>query len=121
MNKTSTNESKNSMSTSQSSHSCSPSSKRYDDAFKCQTVEHWIKTGKSGRQIAREIGVAYSSLKDWKRRYYGNAIPKRDDMAAEIRALRAELARVTEQRNILKKTLSIFSQPQQSATSSFKK
>jgi len=42
-------------------------------------------------------------------------------MAAEIRALRAELARVTEQRNILKKTLSIFSQPPQSATSSFKK
>lgn len=80
-----------------------PQTKRYDDEFKRQAVENWIKTGKPGTQIATELGVSYPSLKEWKRRYYGDATPKRDDLAAENRALKAELARVREQRDILKK------------------
>ncbi len=43
--------------------------KRYDDAFQRQAVELWIKTGKPSTQIARELGVSYPGLKDWKRRY----------------------------------------------------
>ncbi len=93
-----------------------PQAKRYDDAFKRQAVELWIKTGKPGTQIARELGVSYPCLKDWKRRYYGDATPERDDPAKEIRALKAELARVREQRDILKKTLGIFTEPPKSAT-----
>ena len=56
-------------------------------------------------------------LKDWKRRYYGDATPQRDDLAAENRALKAELSRVREQRDILKKTLGILSEPSKNATS----
>jgi len=55
-----------------------PSAKRYDEAFKRQAVELWIKTGKPGTQIARELGVSYPCLKDWKRRYCGDATPERD-------------------------------------------
>jgi len=33
-----------------------PSSKRYDEASKRQAVEHWLKSGKVGTQIARELG-----------------------------------------------------------------
>jgi transposase len=97
-----------------------PQAKRYDDAFKRQAVELWIKTGKPGTQIARELGVSYPCLKDWKRRYYGDATPERDDPAKEIRALKAELARVREQRDILKKTLGIFTEPPKSATNASK-
>jgi transposase len=93
-----------------------PQTKRYDDAFKRAAVENWIKTGKSGTQIAAELGISYPSLKDWKRRYYGDATPQRDDLAAENRALKAELARVREQRDILKKTLGIFTEPSRNAT-----
>ncbi len=92
-----------------------PQAKRYDEVFKRQAVENWIKTGKPGTQIARELGVSYPCLKDWKRRYYGDATPERADLAAENRALKAELARVREQRDILKKTLGIFSEPSKSA------
>jgi transposase-like protein len=80
-----------------------PQTKRYDDAFKQQAVENWIKAGKPGTQIALELGISYPSLKEWKRRYYGDATPQRDDLAVENRALKAELARVREQRDILKK------------------
>jgi transposase len=94
--------------------------KRYDEAFKRQAVEHWLQSGKSGRQIAAELGISYPSLKTWKRRYDGPATPLRADLAAENRALRAELARVREQRDILKKTLGILSQPSPSATDASK-
>ena len=94
--------------------------KRYDEAFRRQAVEHWLKSGKRGTRIAAELGISYPSLKDWKRRYMGNAMPGGDDLLAENRALRAELARVREQRDILKKTLGIFIDPSKSATSESK-
>jgi transposase len=93
-----------------------PQTKRYDEAFKKAAVENWIKTGRSGTQIAVELGISYPSLKEWKRRYYGDATPARDDLAAENRALKSELARVREQRDILKKTLGIFTEPSPNAT-----
>ena len=95
---------------------CAPQTKRYDEAFKEQAVENWIRTGKPGTQIATELGISYPSLKEWKRRYYGDATPQRDDLAAENRALKAELARVREQRDILKKTVGIFTEPSRNAT-----
>ena len=93
-----------------------PAIKRYDEVFKKEAVENWIKTGKPGTQIAAELGVSYPSLKDWKRRYWGDATPERDDLAQENRALKAELARVREQRDILKKTVGIFTEPPKSVT-----
>ena len=92
-----------------------PQTKRYDHAFKRAAVENWIKTGKPGTQIAAELGISYPSLKEWKRRYLGDAMPQRDDLAAENRALKSELARVREQRDILKKTLGIFTEPSPNA------
>ena len=90
--------------------------KRYDENFKRQAVENWIKTDQPGTQIASELGISYPSLKEWKRRYTGEAVPARSDLAAENRALKAELARVREQRDILKKTLGIFTEPSRTAT-----
>ena len=93
-----------------------PQTKRYDEAFKRQAVESWIKTGQPGTQIAAELGVSYPSLKDWKRRYWGDATPQRADLESENRALKAELARVREQRDILKKTVGIFSEASKHVT-----
>lgn len=97
-----------------------PQTKRYDEAFKVQAVELWIKSGRPGTQIARELGISYPSLKEWKRRYHGDALPHRTDLEAENRALKAELGRVREQRDILKKTLGILSEPSKSAMSASK-
>jgi transposase len=98
----------------------SATTKRYDDAFKHAAVENWIKSGQRGTQIAAELGVSYPSLKDWKRRYVGDVTPVRADLAAENRALRAELIRVREQRDILKKTLGILSEPSKTGISTSK-
>ena len=94
--------------------------KRYDETFKQQAVEHWLKSDQPGTQVASELGISYPSLKEWKRRYVGDATPARADLEAENRALKAELARVREQRDILKKTLGILSEPSKNATSASK-
>ena len=94
--------------------------KRYEEAFKRQAVEHWLRSGKNGTQIAQELGMSYPSLKEWKRRYGGEAAPQRADLEGENRALRAELARVREQRDILKKTLGILSEVPRPAMSALK-
>jgi transposase-like protein len=95
-------------------------SKRYEEAFKREAVEHWLRSGKSGTQIAQEMGISYPGLKEWKRRSGGEAAPQRSDLEAENRARRAELARVREQRDILKKTLGILSEVPRPATSASK-
>ena len=64
--------------------------KRDEDAFKRQAVEHWMRSGKSGTRIAKEMGISHPSLKEWRRRYGGSAAPQRADLEAEVRALRAE-------------------------------
>ena len=94
--------------------------KRYEEAFKREAVEHWLRSGKTGAQMAQELGMSYPSLKEWKRRYGGSAAPQRADLEAEVRALRAELARVREQRDILKKTLGILSEVPRPGTSASK-
>ena len=90
--------------------------KRYDDAFKRQAVEHWLRSGKNGTQFAQE----HPSRKEGKRRYGGETTPQRADLEVENRALRSELARVREQRDILKKTLGILSEVPRPVTSASK-
>lgn len=90
--------------------------KRHDEVFKQAAVANWIETGQSGTKIAAELGISYPTLKDWKRRYWGDATPQRANLEDENRALKAELARVREQRDILKKTVGIFSEPSKPAT-----
>ena len=58
--------------------------KRYEETFKRQAVEHWMRSGKSGTQIAKEMGISYPSLKEWKRRYGGDAAPQRSDLEPRI-------------------------------------
>jgi uncharacterized protein YjcR len=52
---------------------------------KRQTVEHWIKSGQPCTQIAGELGLSYPTLKEWKRRYYGDATPVRCELARAAR------------------------------------
>ena len=81
--------------------------KRYDEAFKREAVEHWMVSGKSGRQIASELGINEQSLKVWKQPFKqgpaSQVAPTLDALQAENRRLQRELRRTQEQRDILKK------------------
>ncbi len=80
------------------------SGKRYPEEFKIQAVEQVTKQGHSLSSVAERLGISYKSLSDWVKRYDKPASQRKqdDDQAAELRRLRAELKRVTIERDILK-------------------
>ena len=91
--------------------------KKYTEEFKRSVIDHWQTSGKSGTQVAQEFGVNLWNLRDWKRQYgpvarpVDGPIPQTpEEMSREIQQLRKELARVTLQRDILKKTMGILSE-----------
>ncbi len=89
----------------------------YTEEFKRSVVDHWCHSDKSAVQVAQEFGVKVWNVRDWRRQYgpthkpVDAALPQSpEEMAREIRQLRKELARVTTQREILKKTMGILSE-----------
>lgn len=91
--------------------------KRFTEEFKRSVIEHWLDSGKSAVQVAREFGISPWNLRDWRHRYapapkpVDAPVPENPQlMKAEIDRLRKEVARVTLQRDILKKTLGIVSE-----------
>ena len=91
--------------------------KKYDEQFRRSVVEHWAQSDKTAATVAKEFGVNIWNLRDWKRRYEPPLKPvdgpqpeTAEGLRLENQALRQQLARVTSQREILKKTLAIISE-----------
>jgi transposase-like protein len=87
---------------------------RYDAAFRRAAVEHYRRHGGPITRTAQELGINHWALRDWIRAERAKDTPPApactlSEAGAEIARLRAELARVTEQRDILKKSLGILS------------
>ena len=83
---------------------------RYTEEFKRDAVAQVVDRGYSVLEVATRLGISTKSLYDWKKRYHKPERQIRQDAAeaAEIRRLKAELARVTEERDILKKATAYF-------------
>jgi len=95
--------------------------KKYDRQFKRQTVEHWLASGKTAVQIGSELGLNPTRLYAWRK----SLAPKngsaeqphsREELEVELAKLRRDNAALRQQRDILKKTLGILSEPPSSAT-----
>jgi transposase len=87
----------------------------YDEDFKRRVLDNWRTSGRSAREIGAEFGVPAFTLYDWRSKAALQAPrggpEERDGLATEVTRLREELARVTEQRDILKKSLGILCEP----------
>ena len=85
--------------------------RKYDRSFKREAVALWLNSGKSARQIASDLGIAESRLYSWQSEF-GPATPAKEaDLENQVQALRRENAELRQQRDILKKTLGILSEP----------
>ncbi len=86
------------------------SDKRYTEEFKVEAIKQITERGHSVQDVSQRLGVSCHSLYAWLKKYGPG--PRHaasvDDQAAEIRRLRAELKRVTEERDILKKATAYF-------------
>lgn len=86
------------------------SGKRYTEEFKVEAVKQVTDRGHSVAEVAARLGVSIHSLYAW-RKQYGRPGPTRAaaaDQAEELRRLKSELRRVTEERDILKKAAAYF-------------
>jgi transposase len=89
----------------------------YTKEFKLEALELLESSGKSAAQLERELGITTGLLLKWRDRYQvkresGEAQLAPSDMAeaqAEIKRLRRQLKIAEQERDILKKAVSIFS------------
>jgi len=86
------------------------SSKRYPEEFKIEAVKQITERGYPVSEVSRRLGVTTHSLYAWVKKYgpdKGIHQAKVDEQA-ELKRLRKELARVTEERDLLKKAAAYF-------------
>lgn len=89
------------------------SRKQYSDEYKSQAVRLMKESGKPVTQIARELGVNTNMLHRWAREEHvaeiaGNTRSGVKADQEELARLRRELARVTAERDFLKRAAAFF-------------
>ena len=85
---------------------------RYSPEFKDEAVRQVLERGYPVREVASRIGVSAHSLYNWVKAVRPSKSEARDSELVEIKhenlKLRAELRRVQEERDILKKAAAYF-------------
>lgn len=99
--------------------------RKFDETFKRETLNNWLTSGKSAEIIGQEFGLTPSRLYAWRKRFApgaagGEAAPgakpgSYEELQAQLEESRREIRHLREQRDILKKTLGILSEPSKSA------
>jgi transposase-like protein len=75
---------------------------KFSDDFKRDAVAQVAEWGYPVKEVSERLGVSLHSLYAWKQKF-GKASPGEAEKDVEIRRLKRELARATEERGILKK------------------
>jgi transposase-like protein len=100
--------------------------RKFDETFKRESVQHWLQSGQSAEVIAQELGLQANRLYAWKQSFApavggggatGGVKPgSLADLQGQLDAALRENRHLREQRDILKKTLGILSEPSLNAT-----
>ena len=92
---------------------------RYTREFRKETVQLLEISGKTVPELAQELGINPKSLYRWRSQYGDkrpvsnlNRVRDADDLEAEMKRLRRENKVLQQERDILKKAISIFSRSQ---------
>ena len=96
------------------------SGKRYPEEFKIEAVKQVTDRGYKIAEVAERLGVTTKSLHDWIKKYGDTGAQHQTitSLQEELRRLKAELRRVTEERNILKEAAAVFANESRKGTRS---
>lgn len=96
------------------------SGQRYTEEFKTQAVKQVTEQGHSITSVSERLGVSYKSIHDWVKKYSKPTKQRQaeDAQTDEIRRLKAELKRVTMERDILKEAAVYFAGESKKSTRS---
>lgn len=83
---------------------------RYTKEFKIAAVKQITEEGYKIADVAKRLGITTKSLYNWKAKYGETAVENQADQAkeSELKKLKAELKRVTMERDILKEAAVFF-------------
>ncbi|ASG47185.1 TPA: IS3 family transposase [Citrobacter freundii] len=86
------------------------SSKRYPEEFKIEAVKQVVDRGYSVASVATRLDITTHSLYAWIKKYGPDSSTNKEqsDVQAEIRRLQKELKRVTDERDIFKKSRGVL-------------
>lgn len=93
--------------------------RNYSDEFKKEAVRLLETSGKTKAAISRELGIPNGLLGRWQRRFQVNEetdtleLSETEKLRVELRAMKRELEITRMERDILKKTVAIFSKDHQ--------
>lgn len=85
----------------------SPKRRRYDEDFKASALK-MVEEGRSVSDVSRALGIPENMLYRWKSTV-GKTNGSGDEIQLELERLKRQLRQVEQERDILKKALSIFS------------
>lgn len=93
--------------------------RQYSDEFKKEAIRLLETSGKKLADVERELGIPHGLLRRWQKRFQVN--PANDtlelsdvaQLQAQLRAVQRELEITRMERDILKKTVGIFSKDRQ--------
>lgn len=92
--------------------------KQYTDDFKKEAIHLLETSGKTVTQIERDLGISHGLLRKWQKRFQVNPktskleLSEVENLKAELRQMKRELEIARMERDILKKTVGIFSKDQ---------
>ena len=88
---------------------------RFTDEFEQDAVAQVVERGYAVSEVAERLGISTKSLSTWKSQFAKSPRIRSEvaDQAAEIRRLKRELARVTDERTVLKKATAYFARESQ--------
>ena len=81
---------------------------KFSDDFKRDAVEQIIDRGYPVSEVSKRLGVSTHSLYAWMKKFGKERSSDEDNQSVEIKRLKRELDRVTEERDILKKAAAYF-------------
>src|ERR1017187_4504270 len=118
--------------------------RKFDETFKREAVNNWLASRKSAEVVAEELGISANRLYAWKQRFAPAAAGGRAeagakpgppaeggggrggpspgppaDLQSQLNTALREMRHLREQRDILKKTLAILSEPSPNAMNGF--
>ena len=80
----------------------------FSEEFKRDAVRQITERGYPVAEVSQRLGVSPHLLYEWKKKFSLASGNQGNDQSEEIRHLKKELARVTEERDILKKATAYF-------------
>ena len=86
------------------------SNKRYSEEFRAEAVKQVTDRGHAVAEVAGRLGISIHSLYAWQKQQLKPAASRQAeaDPSVELRRVKSELRRVTEERDILKKAAAYF-------------